>query len=779
MANTAHEPVPPVPPAPAPAAAHAELEQHTGIYGFFRRNQKKLLYTVGLFVLVTFSVSGPMIAAVRDWFAPLRPMPSILVGGERVHLQPSDYQFGSEIARNIRTLVTVVPPVDAGDSGTSELGECYAILRRVAVTAGIDVSMAEVDRAIDTMRERGSVQTPQQLAKLHGFQSLAQYRELLAEALRIGTLIRLETLALDNSDARILQRIITDKEKITFKVATFDEKALDEKLKAAGGVSDDDLKKWLDGKAEPDKQRMQVYDTNRVELKFGGVMLDAFDAAQWQDEALKDFTVGDQQLQKVYEQEKEQRFKKEDKSYKPLDEVKPEVTKLVQSERVMQHVLGKLRDKQNEFLKPETEDLQRCHTELEATMNAVSAAKAKLAQNAEDAAAKEELRLAEQPIESRQAAVKTAETKLAEKRATFDFQKEFGDLTKDKTGFVQKEFTGKRNADDLKDLEKDGVGLGEWPLAIYATYLQNKGDLSSMPGRSTKAAFVYQVKDLEVRPLKPWDKLKPLLEGAFFTEKAKTQAEENKKKLEDALLRLAKAKMPDKVAEIEGKRAAKVDEKLAAWEKQAQADLEKANATLANPDLGKQAQVAWTKKRDEVQAQLAKKDDKKKEFDTEVGKQIEADIGVEAKKFHAEVLDAAAAEAGFTVADVGPHPRELSSKPRFDKNHDHTVVFLFRSHAEMKEGESTGIVQDVTNRRWHVACCTKVEPLTIADVERREFQQLRSGGGWVRSFASLQAMESYGQAFTKKALETRYSYQMASDEQKPEPPKAPEPPQKK
>jgi len=443
----------------------------------------------------------------------------------------------------------------------------------------------------------------------------------------------------------------------------------------------------------------------------------------------------------------------------------------VQSERVMMHVNGKLRDKQNESLKPEMENVERCNTEFQASQNAVAVAKAKLTDHPDDAAAKEELRLAEEPIESRQKAVKDADLALAAKRAGFDFPAAFTELTKDKTGFVQKPLTGKRNAEELKDLDKDDFGLGQWPLAIYATYLANKGDLSNMAGRSSKAAFVYQVTDIEVRPLKAWDKLKPLLEGAYFTEQAKTQAEAKKKTFEEVLLRLAKAKMPEKVAEIEGKRAAKVDEKFAAWEKQAQADLDKAMTTLANPDLGRQAQTAWAKKRDDVQAQLAKKDDKKKEFDTEVGKQIEADIAVEAKKVHAEVLDAAAAEAGFTVAEIGPHPRELSSKPRFDKNYDNTVVFLFRSHAEMKAGESTGIVQDVTNRRWHVACCTKVEPLTAADVERRDFEQLRRGFGYFKSFASLQAMEAYGQAFTKKALETRYSYQAASDAKKPEAPK--------
>jgi len=770
MANIASEPIPSVPP------VDPGFDPHTGIYGFFRRHQKKLLYTVGLFVLLTFSVGGPMLAAVRGIFEREAPMPSIQVGTERVNLKQEDIDYGRQIANHINSLRAVVPQVDVGDGGTTDLGHIYALLRRAAITEGFEVSMAEVDLAIDKMRESGSATTPQQLALLRGFPSLADFRTLLAEAMRIGTLIRLQTLALDNSDARILQRVIADKEKITLKVAVFDEKALDEQLKAAGGITDDDLKKWLEAKPDPDKNRMQVYDTNRVELRFGAMLLADFDAAQWQDEALKDATVGDEQMKKVYEQEKEQRFKNEDKSFKPFDDVKPEVTKLIQSEQVMTHLNGKLRERLEASMKAEMEDLNRCNEEHNLAVQTLETAKAKLAASPEDAGAKEEVRLASEVVPAKLAANQAAEAAVTAKRASFDFPAAFTELTKDKKGIVQRPLPGKRNAEELKDLEVKGLeggdlGFGEWPLAIYATYLANKGDLSNMPGRSTKAAFVYQVTDIDVRPLKAWDKLKPLLEGAYFTEQAKTKAETQKKLFEAAMLRLAKEKMPEKVAEIEGKRTTTVDEKLAKWEADAQASLAKAEKTLADANLGTQAKLAWTKQRDDLVAQIAKKDEKRKEFDTEVGKQIETDIGEAAKKFHAEVLETAAAEGGFTVTPVGPYPRDLSQKPRFDKDNDPTVVFLFRDHKDMKVGESTGVLQDVTNRRWLLGTVTKVEPLTAADVDRREFESLRRGYGYFKSFASLQAIEAYGQAFTKEALERRYSYLDATGNPPPMPEK--------
>lgn len=772
--NSDHPTVP-----PAPADAH--FDEKTGIYGFFRRNQKRILYTVGLFTLLTFSVGGPMLATVRGVFETKQPMATIVVGGKQVQLDREDFVYGQAIARSIGTLYTVVPYLDPGDGGSGDLDMIYAILRRVAITEGFGISMDEVDHAIKAIVDKAKLNSATQLAGLRGFGSLAEFRNLMGEAMRIGDLVHLQSLALESSDAAVLQLLTSDREKITFKVATFDEKALEEQLKKAGGLTDEDLKKWLDGKTDAEKNRIQVYDTNRVELVFGAAIQADFDAAQWQDTALKDWKPADDQIKKQYEAEKEARFKLPDnKGYKPADDeaVKAELTELLQIDQVQNYVLGKLREKQNEAMKPANDEQRKANEDWAKRQNMVNeaqqkadAAKAKLAAKpddpalqAEQKAADEELRLAKEVMPAMETARKDADTKVKQARAAFDFVAEFTALTKDKKGFVVKSFSGKHNAEELKDLDtlKDAdskeLGLGQWPQSFYATALQDKGFLGQIPGRTTKATLLYQARDVEVRPLKAWDKLKPLLEGAYFTEKAKTEAEAKKKLMEESLLTLAKAKMPEKVAEIEGKRQKSVDDKLAEWEKQAQADLEKAEkilATEAHP--GTQAFEAWTKRRDTLKDQLAKKEDKRKAIDAEVGKQIETDIGTEAKKYHGEVLAAAAAAAGFQVTELPPYSRELSTKPRFDKSYDPTVVYLFQHHAKMKAGESTGMVQDTTNRRWIVGACTKVEPLTPADIERREFETLRKGYGF-ESFASKRANDAFRQAFTRKALEKRYSY---------------------
>ena len=50
---------------PAPEETFDEL---TGVYGFFRKYQKLLLYTAGLFTLLTFSITGSLQSLVGGVF---------------------------------------------------------------------------------------------------------------------------------------------------------------------------------------------------------------------------------------------------------------------------------------------------------------------------------------------------------------------------------------------------------------------------------------------------------------------------------------------------------------------------------------------------------------------------------------------------------------------------------------------------------------------------------------------------------------------------------------
>lgn len=771
MATTAPPPAQPAPQAPI---HHDEFH---GVFGFFRRYQKIILYTAGMFALLTFGVTGAMIGLFESWFRREQPKPTITVAGREVQLTDEDLVYGQLLEMHRFGLPPVLPNLDPGDGRETQLSTVFAILRRVAIQEGIDVSMVEVDRAIEFLREAWGVESATQLAlrasSLHGrgsLGSLAHYRDLTREAMRIGTYVRLQALAADATDAALLADLIDGKEKITLKVATFDQKALEDQLKAGDTMTDDDLQKWLSGKTDAEKNLMQVFDANKVQLTFGLVRFAEFDAAEWQEE-LKELNIGDEQLQRYYEMEKEQRFKQEgDVPYRPLDDqaVKDELTKVIQVEEVLNGLLRKLRDQQNEAQRKPNEELAQVREQLLGVEARLKSIKERVAADPADAAAKEDLRR----VQDEELPQITEQKRLCEEavtaaRADFDFAGAFAALTKDKKGFATKALSGLMTADELKDLDQQELGLGSWTQSNYPTYLQNKGDLAQLPGRTKVGAFLYQVTDIQVRPLKPWDKLKTILVDAYWAEQAKQQAETKRKLLTDALLRLAKERIPEQVAEIEGRRQTEVDQQMQQWETKLQADRQAAEAQIARQVPGSKAHAQWTARRDELDAELATKEQKRLGIEASVAKKLEDEIAAAARKKYGDVLDAAAQEAGFTVASIGPYPRELNRTPRFDKRFDPTVVFLFQGRADqLAVGEATDVLEDPAKKRWHVAVCEKVEPMQISDLTRREVEQARGFAGWdqntgkVFTFAESRLSRAIQQSFSLEALEKRFHYKL-------------------
>lgn len=790
----------PTPNSPATNPTHEIYDEHSGVYGFFRRHQKKLLYSAGLFTLLTFSITGSMLSAFGGVFERRQPRGTIEVLGKTVQLLDEDYAVADRLVRGVTDRlvpVTVLPPLADVRFGASEMSSALAILRRLAITEGFEVSMLEVDRAIDAFREAMQAPSRERLALMLGQPSLASYRDLMAEAMRVGNYVKLQTLGLDTSDAQVLNWAIADQEKITLRVATFDQKKLEQDLAKASTLGEAELRTWFDGKSDNEKQAMQAYDLPRARLHFGALLLAEFSPEQWQADLLKDLAITEDQLRNYYEQEKNERYKIEGKEeWKPFEDeaVKQELTRLVQAEHIMNQLLGRVREKQVEALKAPSDELQRTQTEVTTQQTVVSELTAAVAtkdaeigpkekqllETPDDAAlkteletlraalqkARDDLATAEAAMANKKLAVGTAEEALRGARARFDFPGVFAELTKDKQGFVVKSTAELRNGEQLVDLDACGVGLGNWPMAARSIAFQNVGDLGSFVGRARKGVFLLQAAELDSKPLKAWDKLQPLVSGAYFAETSKKQAEEKKKAMEDALLRLAKEKLKDKVAELEGKRPERVTEKYDTWLKKLEADLAAAQAMLQTPDLGALPRAEYQRKFDSCKAQLDTKDKRREAFEKEVERLVEREIAEEARKVYGDVLDAAAAEAGFTVAELPAYPRRLSSRPRFAKAFDPTVVYLFQSHAKLKQGDATGVLFDAANSRYHVAVCTKVEPMQVADLTWREFETLRRGGPGRGPFEVEQVVRAYVQAFESDALEQRYRWKPLGGEQR-------------
>ncbi|MEY4672425.1 MAG: hypothetical protein RL148_209 [Planctomycetota bacterium] len=755
-------------PSAAEATKPVEQEEFTGAFGFFRKYQKPILYTAGMFALVTFSVTGAMMSSFDRMFRGDVPRASIVVNNTRVKLEDEDFYYGIQLAQG-RYAPTVVLPV-LGDAGgaDSELQDTYAILRRAALTEGLDVSDKEVDDAIKFARESVKAATDQELAARVGSSSLAAYRSVVREAMRIGNYVRLQALAADGSDAALIRELLDGLEKVELRVATLDGKALEEGLKAGTKPTDDELRAWLDAKDENWKNLNQVFDTNKVALEVGAVEMEQLDPAEWTAE-LEGLDLGEAVTSRIYEEEKGRLFKVNPDTWRaeggqdPVpefypqesDKVKTAVQRIARSEEVMNKLLAKVRERREAGLSTATNAVNAAtdarNTAQAAHKDAVMKAEAPGA----DEAAKKLAADRQAELTARQAELDAATKALEEARGAFDFRTAFNELTSGKKGFKLVVVPEPLNAEGLKTLPE----LGEWPNPFLATALAQKGELGSMVARTPTAAFLFRVTDVVQRPLKAWDSLRPILETQWFVEKAKEQAEAKKKQFEDALLRLAKDRIPDEVKAIEAKRQERIDTSFAAWQKQAQERLAAAEARLKEVRAGSAAATSWQAERDSAAAALASAEEKKKNIEADTTKAIETEVAAAAKKHHAAVLDAAAAEAGFTVRKVGPYRRDLASMPRVDKRFDETVVFVMRSEAsKLKAGESTAVLEDMTARRWHVASCDLVMPCTAEDLTRREFFMRKEGFG--ATFRDDQAMTALQQSYTIDALKQRYAFEL-------------------
>jgi len=770
--------------APAPDNQFDEL---TGVYGFFRKHQKLLLYTAGLFTLLTFSITGPLLGFFDSLTRADRDRLSIVVNGDRVKLTSEDFVVGEQLARSDQGNLPpgVMPAIQRSDRSDNYKHEDYAILRRAAITEGFGYSLTEVDEAIEAFRELNQIESPAKLAQRLGFSSLAEYRGLVAEAMRVGTYMQLQLLALPTGDAAVVKQLLADREKCTYEAAWFDEKAEIERRKTETPMTDEDLHEWFDGKDEREKTRYNAYDLPIAQLAFDALLFEEgqFDPSQWQDGPLKDFAINEAQLQTYYDSMRDLLFQDENGDYQAFDDegVQATLTRVVQAERVMNDLLGRLKEKQKTSLEALTTAVtaaRNAHVESQRDERAATQTRdqvqKELTTKRDELAAKpddEDLKAAVAELETRQEAAVTAfteatnaqmtkaeELEAAQKaesdaRQAFDLSAELQAMVEGKSGFVHKEMAEKKNADAIEDLDELGLGLGEWPNATEGTNLQNAGDLCNNPARTSKAVMLFQVMAVEPKPLKAWDDLKPLVEDAYWSETVSKEAREKRDAFADLLLAKAKEHMTEFLANIEGERQSRIDTMVQEWEQGVTDAIAEAEQMLSNDKLGNKARTAWQRTLDAKKRELEAKDRRVEGFTRRVESEIEREIRDESKKHYDKVLAAAAQEAGFTHAVLGPYPRDLEMRPRFRDRYDATVVYLWSTQNELEQGEATEILFDSAGRRHTVALCTKVEPMTLGDLTRREFRMAHGEG---LQFAAIQAQVAMLHAFSHEALLARY-----------------------
>lgn len=799
--------------------AETPTESFQGM-GFFRKYQKPILFTAVLFALVTFSIP----VALTGFFQPRDEYegPSMtLPGGREVRVTLEDWNVAGGLMASLRDLTTVLPDVSGGE--TEDLRERLAALRRLAIEAGIEGSMTEADRAIgQALKHFPEIESPTQLARrIMGYPSLDAYRAMVREALRVGTFLRLQSAGADTSDAALAEYLAEEGEMLTLRVASLDKTVLEESLKEQG-IEDDALRTWIDELGDDDKR--PYLDFNLASLVAVGLDFDAFDPAEFSAElGDKAETMTDAELQSQYALRRETYFRKpepetpengepetpggeepeaggsetgqtqeqeaapaeapaaegeeqsgateeggestEEQNPEPVEdpyyefsEVSERLKKMLLAEAALDALrTGALQDLEAAHMRPAIAVRNQAVRAAGEAREALAAARAELAEDPDNDDLEKKVEDAEAAVETAEQAEQDAQDALSTHRATFDFAGEMTRLLAGRKGVLTFRQDTPSTGTDYQDLGE----LGTWEAAAgsFAATLDS-GEISAVVQRTDKACFYFQAPEVKKNPLKPFEDIAEEARTHYFASRADEIAEADREKLETALLDLAKAKLGERVAEIEQEHRDKADTEFSDWKTDLESRLATATASRAQLENrpNSQSYRSWNDEVVKLEGELATADEKRAGIDEQASEDAEAEIAEEARKLYKDVLMEAVTDTSFVVRDLPAYSARLSSKPRFEHRYAEDVQYLFRELdvTDLEVDEITDILEDTTGRALHVALCTERAPMTVADLTRRELMEARE------QFVQRRLALAMAQSFSEDALGARYDWQRST-----------------
>jgi hypothetical protein len=773
-------------------------------FDFFRKYQRPILYTAGIFALVSFSISGALMGFFTAMFERDIEGPKLTLGdGRVVEVTQEDYSIGRMVAQLARTSpVIVLPPLDFGEDGEARM-EPYAFLRRIAIESGLEYSMVEVDAAIEqAVSVIGENRTAVDLALSSGFTSLAPYRAVVGEAMRIGNMLRLLSLAGDTSTKSLVQSLLRkrDRELLTLRVASLDKKEIETELKKTK-VSDDELQKWLAGLTEAEQSPYR-HPNHRVALIAVGFLHDKFDPAQWEEE-LKGKDYGDQQLRQRYDLDREVRFRRTPPAppasqptsqpasqpdslpasqpdslpqtqpatqpqdlYEPFEQVQAQLKKLLQAEDAMKAIWAKVQEAMAAHLQEKIDVRNKAAEEHATAQKAHAEAEARLKAGPETEELKKAAADRKTELTAKEEQKKAAETALDDARRAFPMLDKAREFVNNRAGFENVTVAEPKGSDGLKDLGP----FGKWENAWMACAIDAEGDLSSQVQSTDKASFHWQVTKVVKRPLKEFAEIKEQLTTDWYGKQADSIAKDKTKTLEDKLLALGKEARKAEIEKLTAEHAKLLEDHVAQWKQQVQARLDRARRNIEKiKDPASKTRQEFEAIARTAEAELAAEAKKREELDKATTTEIEKKVKDEARKAWPDVLEAAAKEAGFQFQTIGPHPRNLSMQPRFHDRYSADVRFLFsmarvgegensKQLKDLKAGECSDILDDATNRTLHLAAVVAVAKPDDKSITRRDLMQEQE------SFLGERLLATLSQSFEMKAIEERYNVQRPKEE---------------
>lgn len=777
---------------------------------FFRKYQRPILFTAGIFALVTFSITGALYEVVGNFFTDRPPLPTVVVAGRTVELQPEDNDVGLRLrARGVTgdSGFGLLPNVGGPESDDTEVRDVLAALRRIAIELGIEASRTEVDKAIDhklallaeqAQAQGGEAPTIEQLASIYGGERAM--RDTLFEALRIGTLIRLQALGIDSTDRGIAERLAKLIDLVSYRGVLVDSNEISDQIEAdfdAKSTEDQDaaLREYLDGLdynstfgfREANKHKAQFLAMSLEGLDEAG--RDAFassfreQAGLEADQAWKD-SVSDDEIDtflttnryylyppkddaKKGDDQKEDGEKEEgegengDQDPKDGEEEsnepdREEVRFRVFAERVVTNLLDQVRERLDAHV-----DASRA--EIDALLTAESKARLVLDdKNLELAKLQDEEEVDEEAVDALveeirgfddavREAQKAVLAKQLEILRAFDGAAAWTELSGGDSRFQVLE-----NEEFLTQVElRQYEPVGEWNFASSIESLSGSVPMASRTFQSKTMVFGARLLDRIERPLKDLEDIRDALKTTWLGEQSTERFDELVEAFEKEIDERARALLGDSVTEIEDAQDTRVQERFDEWktnlEAELTADQEKLAKTRIETDLRKlRRRIAG------FEEQLEKAEDKRDEFTTEVEAEIEEEVGELIAGKVREVFADSAAAAGLEMRTTGLLPKDLSRQGRPRDTWDPFIGAIFYSTVVndiSKVEEVTDGFVDAAGAQTKVwAELVEKKDGTIADVTPRRLAQARPTMTFRRGEAAVLS-------FTIDALRDRWGYE--------------------
>ncbi len=760
----------------------------------FEKYKRPLFLALTLFALVTFSITGAIYAYVAHLAAP-KPGSILLPRGEGrkevLSLTEEDVLVGRNLARLHgilagRTRWNGFVFLDLSDRWTESPELVFAILRRVALERGIDVSDDEVQRAAEVL-SRESKMSPLQFARSFSLGDESTLRAYLREALRISFLVRLEVLAgTDLSLPALAETIAKKRERITLSYAAFPAAPIEETLKASP-PKDDDLRAWLAGLSKEDLVRYQLADD--VHVRFDGVGLLVAEA-RLEDfaEELKDYQdPSEEQLRSRYELDRDRLYVrpgwKEDgasggdedgaplaASPAPAGRPGPATKRAGQSTQGPATKQARPPDQRPasapsggggappSAAQAETKGAHAASKPAPVTVPTREQAKYRPFEEVKDDVLRRmklEAALEKLLQKARRAAEKAATSPQgkkdgAGKKTSFDLKAWLAAEAKGRRGLIYLAPMGPAAPESFKSIPS----LGSWTTNWVLRSSGEAGNFGSSIQQAEKGFFFYRILERKKDVLKPFEKIrKEAVETWAKLEamkRVKDAAERFVKRIHDEAEKLN----ADPVGKVRSEIERRAGEKLAAWKKDLEAKIARADRLLKEGGIPGRARPQYEKKIAEWRAQLAKAGEKLAAFKKEIEKDAAGDLEEALGPKLAEAFDRARAALKPKVENLGPVFTDADRDPLFALSYGDAERFLLgRSEVkELAEGRVTGVLVDETGRAAYVCRMDHREPGGAAAVDRRHLLLEASAFARERLRAVLE------NSYNFKALKARFAF---------------------